>query len=76
MNDRIEIGIFEYGKIRDAEERRTFREALARSSLGCPTGDCDHSMGQHVGDGMDAHDRWINPQCAVPGCRCPYEDDR
>jgi hypothetical protein len=57
-----------------AEARREFRERLNRTSLGCPTGDCEHPIGQHDADDYDRRGDPINPVCSVPGCPCPEEE--
>ena len=53
-----------------AEQRRELRQLLERSSLGCPTGDCDHLVTAHEADDYAGDGTPIRPICCVPGCGC------
>jgi hypothetical protein len=54
-----------------AEKRREFRELLSRSSLGCPLGQCEHTIGAHLSwVGYDDDGMPIEPQCGHHDCPC------
>lgn len=48
----------------------TMHELLQRSSLGCPTGDCDHLITAHDADDYDNNGHPINPVCRADDCNC------
>lgn len=45
------------------EQRRSFRRLVARSALGCPTGECDQLLTDHTCDGYDTNGDPINARC-------------
>ncbi len=54
-----------------AEKRREFRELLSQSSLGCPVGQCEHTVGSHLTwVGYDDDGMPIGPVCGHHGCLC------
>lgn len=54
-------------RVREAEERRAFRELLLRSSLGCA---CGHFLSEHDADGWRLDGTPVGQRCQVPGCGC------
>jgi hypothetical protein len=50
-----------------AEQRRAFRELLARSSLGC---NCGHMLSEHTADDWTRDGTPVNPRCWCGSDQC------
>lgn len=53
-----------------AEQRRDFAGLMARSSLGCPNGECEHGISQHDAEDYGSDGAPVRPICGVLGCGC------
>jgi hypothetical protein len=58
-------------RVKAAEDRRAFRELMARTSFGCA---CGHMLSDHDADDWDRSGLPVNRRCRIDGCDCGWDE--